>query len=184
MILVNPAKECKCSVCGHVWNIPENAEVPTVCPECIKRGAVMVSQKIRYLCIKCLHIWYEDYSGKVDACPKCNTPTEIKVGQKTIRYITIDFIKRYVCSVCGNEWDVDSIEYPDYCHKCGATSNEPLPIEKNDLLGMKGPRGYSMYRGYTQVLDEKGNWTPSKEEIDARIKSGIWKERPRPIVRW
>jgi hypothetical protein len=185
-------EEAHCYICGHDWIIrnPEDRE----CPECRRRESKITSvRKNRNLCLSCHHIWFTEWLCYDEECPKCHTKNE---DHK--KAICFDPIQVFICGSCGNEWTQDGLglEWEDtqivfgnkalvpklnYCQKCGCGREEALK-ERSDALTKARRRqqhgfGISSYRGHTQHIDsETGEWVPSKEEIDAKIATGIWEE--------
>ena len=198
MIETRNVEEATCSVCGTTWI--RRDEASQACPECRRKSSeVTKTLKNRHLCICCHHVWMKDSLVVDTFCPKCN-----KVNEENKRVVTYDRVSVYTCGACGNEWVEDAFNFElgkdglgnsiflskaIYCQKCGCGREEALEEkrkhdDKSRKRSMRGG-GYSSYRGHTQTTDlDTGEWTPSKEEIDARIAAGIWKDETHKYRMW
>lgn len=196
-ITKTPVEEVTCDVCGHVWIVRDgNYE----CPECKRRSSeITETRKNRHLCTSCHHVWMTDSLSFDTFCPKCG-----QANEENKKVITYDPVSVYTCGACDNEW-VKDIFNPQwdtdlsgntyfvheaiYCKKCGCGKEEALETKrkKDEQSRRRQTHGYTYtsYRGHTQVTDpDTGLLTPSKEEIDARIAVGIWKDESRNYQVW
>jgi hypothetical protein len=186
-ITTKGVEEAHCDICKHTWIIHDDSE--RACPECRRRGSKIThGWKHRFLCIPCRTVWITDYkAGDPEQCPKCKATNE--EGKK--KAITSDIVNEYACGSCGNVWIGDMIANAEeeYCRKCGCGREEAMEAERNrkrkEERRRMGGGGWTSYRGHTQSRNpETGEYEPSKEEIDAKIATGIWKE-PSPMrVMW
>lgn len=180
-------EEACCDVCKHTWIIHEGGSRD--CPECKRRASTITrGWKRRHLCIPCHTVWLADYRSEEELeCPKCKSHNE----GGTAKNIVTDVVNSYSCGSCGNTWIRDDIadprEYVPVCNKCGCGQEEAWSAEIAKHFKAK-PRYsvvWSSYRGHAQKRNpDTGEMEPSKEEIDARIATGIWKEHIPPRPTW
>jgi hypothetical protein len=187
-VIITKVEEVKCNACGHVWIVRDGNHE---CPECRRRVSEVTSvRKNRHLCIACHHVWMTDALIDGTFCPKCGESNE--EGKKVIAR---DSVLVYTCGACGNEWIEENLfelgkdDYGSptllhkavYCGKCGCGREKALEEKrkKDEQSRRRQTRGYgyTIYRGHTQTTHpDTGKLSPSKEEIDARIAAGIWKD--------